>query len=130
MIPEALRWWSATPEGAPWLERLPRLVDECAAAWELGVGAPFRGYASFVARARRADGTAAVLKLNFPEPESEHEAAALEHYGSAVVLHQDLHAGNVSAPAAGRSRMRSPGLRGGRPLAAGDGRRGVQLERG
>jgi streptomycin 6-kinase len=84
VIPEALRWWSATPDGAAWLQRLPRLVDECAAAWELELGAPFGGYAAYVARAARADGTAVVLKLNFPEPESEHEAAALAHYGSGV----------------------------------------------
>jgi streptomycin 6-kinase len=83
VIPEALRWWSATPEGAAWLERLPRLVAECAAGWELDVGAPFGGHAAFVARVRRSDGTPAVLKLNFPDPESEQEAAALEHYGPA-----------------------------------------------
>jgi streptomycin 6-kinase len=81
-IPEGLRWWSATPKGAAWLERLPRLVAECAAAWDLRVGSPFAGHAAFVARAERSDGTRAVLKLNFPDHESEHEAAALEHYGS------------------------------------------------
>jgi streptomycin 6-kinase len=32
-------------------------------------------------RAVRADGTPAVLKLNFPEPEAEHEAEALAHWG-------------------------------------------------
>jgi hypothetical protein len=32
MIPDELRWWAETPEGAAWLERLPRLVEECAAA--------------------------------------------------------------------------------------------------
>jgi len=81
VIPETLRWWSGTPDGAAWLERLPRLVAGCATAWELELGAPFGGYAAYVARATRADGAPAVLKLNFPEPESEHEAAALEHYG-------------------------------------------------
>jgi streptomycin 6-kinase len=81
MIPDGLRWWAATPDGAAWLERLPRLVHECAAAWRLELGAPFGGSAAYVARARRAGGEPAVLKVNFPDPESEHEAAALEHFG-------------------------------------------------
>jgi streptomycin 6-kinase len=84
VIPEALRWWSATPEGAAWLERLPRLVDECAALWDLEVGEPLGGHAAYVVSAALGDGTPVVLKLNFPEHESEHEAAALEHYGPAA----------------------------------------------
>ena len=36
---------------------------------------------SYVAGARRADGTEAVLKLNFPEPESEQETDALAWWG-------------------------------------------------
>ena len=63
-----------------WRHSLPRLVEECATAWGLEVGAPFGGNVAYVARARRADGKRVVLKLNFPEHESEHEAAALEHY--------------------------------------------------
>jgi streptomycin 6-kinase len=82
MIPDGLRWWAATPAGAAWLDRLPRLVEECAAAWGLEVGAPFGGNAAYVVRATRAGGERVVLKVNFPEPESEHEAAALEHYGA------------------------------------------------
>jgi streptomycin 6-kinase len=90
-VPQGLRWWAETPEGAAWLERLPRLVEDCAGAWGLEVGAPFGGNVAYVARARRADGERAVLKINFPDHESEHEAAALEHYGrlAARVLEHD-----------------------------------------
>jgi streptomycin 6-kinase len=91
MIPDGLRWWAQTPEGAAWVERLPQLVDECAAAWDLEVGVPFGGNVAYVARARRPGGERAVLKINFPDHESEHEAAALEHYGAlaARVLEHD-----------------------------------------
>jgi streptomycin 6-kinase len=81
-VPAGLAWWRGQPGGAAWLERLPRLVDECAAAWGLHVRDPFPGAnVSFVAPAVLADGTQAVLKVNFPEPESEHEADALAAWG-------------------------------------------------
>jgi streptomycin 6-kinase len=81
-VPEGLAWWRSRPGGAAWLERLPRLVDECAAAWGLHVRAPFpRATVSFVAPAVLPGGAQAVLKLSFPEPESEHEAAALACWG-------------------------------------------------
>jgi streptomycin 6-kinase len=41
------------------------------------VGDPYPSYAGLVLRAERADGTPAVLKVNYVEPESEHEADAL-----------------------------------------------------
>jgi hypothetical protein len=71
VIPETLRWWSATPDGAAWLRRLPRLVGECAAAWELDVGDPLDGY------------------------------AALEHYGGAVAPEVLEHDPQRRAPAPG-----------------------------
>jgi streptomycin 6-kinase len=80
-VPEGLAWWRTRPGGAAWLERLPRLVAECAAAWDLHLRAPFRATVSYVAPAVLPDGTQAVLKVNFPEPESEHEADALAAWG-------------------------------------------------
>jgi streptomycin 6-kinase len=81
-VPEGLAWWRGRPGGAAWLERLPRLVEECAAAWDLHVRAPFPDASvSFVAPAVLADGTQAVLKVNFPDAESEHEADALVAWG-------------------------------------------------
>ena len=81
-VPEGLLWWRERPGGAAWLERLPRLVGECAAAWGLHLRAPFpRATVSFVAPAVLGDGTQAVLKVNFPDAESEHEPDALAAWG-------------------------------------------------
>jgi streptomycin 6-kinase len=65
------------------------LVDE----WSLELEPPFEpAHISLVVPARREDGAAAVLKINFPEPESEHEADALEQWdgvGAARLLDRD-----------------------------------------
>jgi streptomycin 6-kinase len=65
------------PGGGDWLDRLPRLVSECVDEWSLRLGEPYDAHVSFVTRAERDDGTPAVLKVNFPEGETEHEADAL-----------------------------------------------------
>lgn len=80
-IPTGLEWWRDEPGGGAWLERLPHLAAECAENWDLSLGDPFEpASVSLVVPATRTDGTEAVLKLNFPEPESEHEADALAHW--------------------------------------------------
>ncbi len=80
-VPTGLDWWRLQPGGSEWLERLPRLVAECAELWAIEVGAPFAGsHVSLVASATLGDGTSGVLKLNFPDAESEHEPDALEHW--------------------------------------------------
>ena len=77
-IPESLRWWRATTEGAAWLDRLPAAVTELADRWALAIGEPFDGgNVSLVLRVARDNGTPAVLKVNFPERESRHEPDAL-----------------------------------------------------
>jgi streptomycin 6-kinase len=65
--------------GAEWVRRLPSLVAECGRCWSLEVGRPFPELShNWVAPALRADGTAVVLKLSFPEdPEFGSEARAL-----------------------------------------------------
>ncbi|HYM14933.1 MAG TPA: aminoglycoside phosphotransferase family protein [Dehalococcoidia bacterium] len=64
--------------GMEWLRRLPRIIRTCARAWALDVGPPFDGLSyNYVAPARRADGSAAVLKVCFPEPEFFSETEAL-----------------------------------------------------
>ncbi|HEX2044369.1 MAG TPA: aminoglycoside phosphotransferase family protein, partial [Gaiellaceae bacterium] len=74
-------WASATAAGREWLERLPRLVEECAAVWSLDVGEPFPdAFASLALPARLADGRDAVLKVCLPDRESEHEADALARW--------------------------------------------------
>jgi streptomycin 6-kinase len=81
-VPERLSWWREEPGGAAWLEQLPRLAAECAERWSLSLEDPFRqGNVSLTLPATRSGGTPVVLKLNFPEPESAHEADALAHWG-------------------------------------------------
>jgi streptomycin 6-kinase len=76
------------PGGPEWLERLPRLVDECVEQWGLALGPPMAGgYASFVAPAGDA-----VLKVGFPHEEAEHEALVLRLWagdGAVRLLDED-----------------------------------------
>jgi streptomycin 6-kinase len=92
-VPDGLAWWRSQPGGSAWLSELPDLVGSCVHEWELALSAPFQPAAiSWVAPARLPDGTAAVLKVNFPEPESEHEADALQWWdgdGAVRLLAQD-----------------------------------------
>ena len=91
-VPAALEWWRAEPGGAAWLERLPRLVAECAELWSLRLGEPFEAHISYVAAAELPDGRRAVLKVNFREPEGEREPDALLHWngeGAALLLAHD-----------------------------------------
>ncbi|MBD0317510.1 MAG: phosphotransferase [Thermoleophilia bacterium] len=69
------------PGGEEWLAALPRLVGEVAEAWSLRLGEPVEpAHIAYVAPVRLSDGGAAVLKLNVPHRESEHEAHALAHW--------------------------------------------------
>jgi streptomycin 6-kinase len=62
-------------------KELPRLVAECEARWSLELEPPFAGQnTSYVAPARLRDGREAVLKINLPDRETEHEATALAHW--------------------------------------------------
>ncbi|HYU50184.1 MAG TPA: aminoglycoside phosphotransferase family protein [Candidatus Limnocylindria bacterium] len=81
-IPPGLDWWRSAPGGGEWLDSLPTLVADCSDRWQLQIGQPYQPASiSLVIPAERADGTPAVLKVSFPEPESEHEAAALAAWG-------------------------------------------------
>src|SRR2546423_13405682 len=81
VVPEGLSWLGRSPDGAAWVGRLPRIVDECVERWSLKVGVPFSdAYTSLVLPATSEDGSAVVLKIQFPDRESEHEAAALAHW--------------------------------------------------
>ena len=83
-IPASLEWWRSEPDGAEWLERLPGLVADCTELWSLRVGNPYLdSNVSWVAPVELRDGTAGVLKVNFPDIESEREAAALMHWNGA-----------------------------------------------
>ena len=98
--------------GARWLHDLPWVVAALAAQWDLDVGQAFPGcHVSFTAPVRRADSGAAVLKVQFPHPESEHEADALRAWngdGAVRLLDHDptRHALVVGAMPARRSSRR------------------------
>jgi streptomycin 6-kinase len=65
-----------------WLERVPQLLNDCAAEWALRLGPAYpQGAAGYAVRAKLDDGTLAVLKLVFPHREAEHEADALRTWG-------------------------------------------------
>jgi streptomycin 6-kinase len=86
------------PAGAGWLDRLPALFAESEERWSLEVGSPFPELSfNYVAPALRADGTAAVLKLTFPEdPGFRREAEALRLFdgqGAARLLELDSDCG-------------------------------------
>jgi len=68
--------------GREWLASLPRLVTELSERWSLTVGAPYTGgHVALTLRARRADGTLAVLKLTYVDVETRYEGDALRVWG-------------------------------------------------
>ena len=88
-----LAWLDASPEGRAWLARLPSLVEACVERWGLVAGEPYvYAYASLALRVRTPDGKPAVLKIQFPDRESEHEADALrawDGHGAVRLLADD-----------------------------------------
>jgi streptomycin 6-kinase len=96
-IPEGLARTTIELRGAAgveWLDRLPALVARCRERWSLEVGPPFPQLSfNYAAPALRFDGTAAVLKLSFPEDPGFHtEAEALRLFagrGAARLLELD-----------------------------------------
>jgi streptomycin 6-kinase len=76
-----------------WLERVPDLVARCAEEWGLQLGEPYEpGAAGYAVRAELPDGRQAVLKLIYPDRESEHEADALalwDGHGAVQLLDRD-----------------------------------------
>lgn len=76
-----LQWLAGEPDGSAWLARVPTLVAECAANWSLQLGSPYRdAHVSFAAPAMTVDGRPAVLKLQYPHPECQHEGEALRRW--------------------------------------------------
>jgi streptomycin 6-kinase len=66
------------PGGREWLDRLPEVAQACADAWGLRLGEPYNGgKVGLALRVERSDGSPAVLKINFPDRDTEHEAIAL-----------------------------------------------------
>lgn len=69
-------------DGDTWLRRLPRLVEDQLARWELRRDGPSRhGVCALVVPVRRSDGGQAVLKVTWPHAGSRHEHLALRAWG-------------------------------------------------
>ena len=82
-IPAAVRAMAGRgPEWAAWVDGLPLTVRLLVEQWRLRIdGDPRHGYCSLVLPVRTADGVVAVLKIGFPDDESEHEHLALRRWG-------------------------------------------------
>ena len=85
------------PQWSAWVDALPRLTRDLVAHWGLRPdGAATHGYCSLVLPVRTRDGAAAMLKLSFPDDESEHEHLALRRWGgegAVRLLSADPHRG-------------------------------------
>ena len=83
------------PDWGAFVERLPALARDLLAEWELTVdGDAKHGYCALVLPVRTASGRPAMLKVAFPDDESEHEHLALQHWhgnGAAQLLRADPH---------------------------------------
>lgn len=67
--------------GTQWLRRLPRVIADCERRWSIEALPPFPNLSySYIAPARRADGTQVVLKVHVPSPESLTEIEGLRTY--------------------------------------------------
>lgn len=69
------------PEWADWVDSLPALTGDLSAEWELRPdGWMMHGYTALVVPVLTSDGAPAVLKIGFPDAESEHEHLALRRW--------------------------------------------------
>src|SRR6201993_3346511 len=72
------------PEGTAWVDVLPTVTQQLLAEWTLRPDGPAaHGFCSLVLPVRTQDGDSAVLKISFPDAESEHEHLALQRWGGA-----------------------------------------------
>lgn len=80
-IPQRLDWMRRVPAGRDWLAVLPDRLAACVDRWSLRLGPAYPGaFVSLALAADLPDGTPAVLKLQYPDWDSEHEAAALARW--------------------------------------------------
>jgi streptomycin 6-kinase len=70
-----------TPKGREWLNRLPDALQSLKIQWSLTLGTPFDDAScAWIAPVKRADGSAAVLKVSMPHMEGEHEIQGLRFW--------------------------------------------------
>ena len=81
------------PDWAAWVDGLPALVEGLLGEWQLSTdGWMMHGFVALVVPVRTTSGRPAVLKVSFPDEESEHEHLALQHWqgrGAARLLRAD-----------------------------------------
>lgn len=69
------------PEWQRWVDGLPRTVGSQLQEWDLAAdGEPLYGFCSIVLPVRTGDGESTMLKIAFPDDESEHEHLALRRW--------------------------------------------------
>jgi streptomycin 6-kinase len=79
--PGVLAFAERGPDWAAFVERLPGLLRGLLAEWELVVDGPAtHGFCALVVPVRSGDAEA-MLKIGFPDDESEHEGLVLQHWG-------------------------------------------------
>jgi streptomycin 6-kinase len=92
VLPPGLERLRGSSEGRSWIDSLPRLVEECAQAWSLRIGTPYpSSHVALVLPVEREDEMPAVLKIQFPDRECEHEAAALRTWQGDGAVHLLAH---------------------------------------
>ncbi len=83
------------PDWAGWVDRLPGLLEDLLEEWQLTTdGWMMHGFVALVAPVRTTSNRPAVLKVSFPDEESEHEHLALQHWhgrGAVQLLRADPH---------------------------------------
>ncbi|TME68175.1 MAG: aminoglycoside phosphotransferase [Chloroflexi bacterium] len=86
-LPSGLAWLEGSERGRAWLREVPRLVEQCAQQWNLRLERPYPyAFTSLAVPAQLPDGSGAVLKVQFPDRENEHEAAALRLWDGAGAI--------------------------------------------
>ena len=83
------------PEWADWVDSLPGMAGDLVDEWGLEPdGIPMHGFVGLVLPVRADDGRTAMLKISFPDDETETEHLALRRWGgrgAAVLLRADPH---------------------------------------
>jgi streptomycin 6-kinase len=76
------------PDWASWVDSLPALLAALLEEWQLATdGWMMHGYCALVVPVRTTSGRGAVLKIGFPDEESEHEHLALQHWHGRGAVH-------------------------------------------
>lgn len=90
-IPERLKWLEAVDGGRDWLDHLPGTLIAAMDTWGLELaGAPMPGFVSYVVPVTQGS-TPLVLKLQWPDEESAHEAEALRRWDGHAAVHLVAH---------------------------------------